>query len=240
MIRIENLTRAFAVGRETIRALDGVSFEVQRGEYLTVTGPSGSGKSTLLMSLGGLLHPTSGRVMFDGVDIYRQSHRALAQFRTKTIGFVFQQFHLVPYLTAWENVALPLMLNGNSRGKHKQIAVDLLGRVDLSSRLNHKPSQLSVGQQQRVAMARTLANNPSVILADEPTGSLDPNLTADLLSLLKDLNDEGKTIILVTHSNEVAMAGDRHISLRDGRIQEVPGYGTTPSLERVRVRSSET
>ncbi len=238
MIRIENLTRAFAVGRETIKALDGVSFEVQKGEYLTVTGPSGSGKSTLLMTLGGLSHPTSGRVMFDGVDIYRQTPPALAQFRTKTIGFVFQQFHLVPYLTAWENVALPLMLNGSGRGKHKDIAVGLLRRVDLSSRLNHKPSQLSVGQQQRVAMARTLANNPSVILADEPTGSLDPSLTADLLSLLADLNHEGKTIILVTHSNEVATAGDRHISLRDGRIQEVPGSGTTSNLERVGVRSS--
>ena len=219
MIQIENLTRSYALGRETVRALDGVTFEVQRGEYLTVTGPSGSGKSTLLMSLGGLLHPTSGRVAFDGVDIYRQSHRALAQFRTKTIGFVFQQFHLVPYLTAWENVALPLMLSGNHQGKHKQIAVGLLERLGLGSRLNHKPSQLSVGQQQRVAMARTLANNPSVILADEPTGSLDPKLTADLLSLLKDLNGEGKTIVLVTHSCEVATAGERHISLCDGRIQ---------------------
>lgn len=240
MIQTENLTRGFALGRELVLALDGVTFEVQRGEYLTVTGPSGSGKSTLLMSLGGLLHPTSGRVLFDGVDIYRQSPRELAHFRTKTIGFVFQQFHLVPYLTAWENVALPLMLNGNNQGKHKQIAVGLLERLDLGSRLDHKPAQLSVGQQQRVAMARTLANDPSVILADEPTGSLDPNLTADLLSLLADLNDEGKTIILVTHSNEVARAGDRHISLRDGRIQDVPGYGTTPSLERVRVRSSES
>jgi putative ABC transport system ATP-binding protein len=220
MIRIENLTRAFAVGRETIRALDGVTFEIQEGEYLTVTGPSGSGKSTLLMSLGGLLHPTSGRVMFDGVDIYRQSHQALAQFRARTIGFVFQQFHLVPYLTAWENVALPLMLNGNNRGKHKQIAVDLLGRVDLSSRLNHRPSQLSVGQQQRVAMARTLANDPSVILADEPTGSLDPNLTADLIALLKDLNSKGKTVVLVTHSQEVAATGDRCLSLREGGIAQ--------------------
>jgi putative ABC transport system ATP-binding protein len=220
MIRIENLTRAFAVGRETIRALDGVSFEVQRGEYLTVTGPSGSGKSTLLMSLGGLLHPTSGRVMFDGVDIYRQSPRALAQFRTKTIGFVFQQFHLVPYLTAWENVALPLMLNGSNQGKHRQIAVGLLERVGLGSRLNHKPSQLSVGQQQRVAMARTLANNPSVILADEPTGSLDPDLTANLMALLKDLNSEGRTVVLVTHSREVAAAGDRCLALQDGRIAQ--------------------
>ncbi len=220
MIRIENLTRAFAVGRETIRALDGVTFEVQRGEYLTVTGPSGSGKSTLLMSLGGLLHPTSGRVMFDGVDIYRQSPPALAQFRTETIGFVFQQFHLIPYLTAWENVALPLMLTGNHQGKHKQIAVGLLERVGLSARLNHKPSQLSVGQQQRVAMARTLANNPSVILADEPTGSLDPTLTTELLSLLEGLNRDGKTIILVTHSHEVAMAGDRCLSLQDGRIAQ--------------------
>jgi len=223
MIHVEHLTREFTLGREVVRALDGATLEIQRGEYVTVTGPSGSGKSTLLMSLGGLLHPTSGRVLFDGVDIYRQSPRLLAQFRMKTIGFVFQQFHLVPYLTAWENVALPLMLNGNDRTQHRQIAVDSLKRLDLGSRLNHKPSQLSVGQQQRVAMARTLANDPSVILADEPTGSLDPNLTADLLSLLKDLNSGGKTIVLVTHSHEVASVGGRRISLCDGKILEAIG-----------------
>ncbi|MBI5867263.1 MAG: ABC transporter ATP-binding protein [candidate division Zixibacteria bacterium] len=218
MIQVENLTRGFAHGREMIRALDGVTFVVEKGEYVTVTGPSGSGKSTLLMSMGGLLHPTSGRVVFDGVDIYRQSPKALALFRTKTIGFVFQQFHLVPYLTAWENVALPLMLNGNNRGKHKPIAVGLLERLGLGSRLDHKPSELSVGQQQRVAMARTLANNPSVILADEPTGSLDPGLANDLVGLLKDLNSEGKTIVLVTHSRELAATGDRCLALLDGKV----------------------
>ena len=218
MIKVENLTRGFAHGREMIRALDEVTFTVEQGEYVTVTGPSGSGKSTLLMSMGGLLHPTSGRVVFDGVDIYRQSPQDLAQFRTKTIGFVFQQFHLVPYLAAWENVALPLMLNGNNRGKHKTIAVGLLERLGLGSRLDHKPSELSVGQQQRVAMARTLANNPSVILADEPTGSLDPNLANDLVGLLKDLNSEGKTIVLVTHSRELAATGDRCLALLDGKV----------------------
>jgi putative ABC transport system ATP-binding protein len=220
MIHVEHLTREFTLGREVVRALDDATLEIQRGEYVTVTGASGSGKSTLLMSLGGLLHPTSGRVLFDGVDIYAQSLAEVARFRTKTIGFVFQQFHLVPYLTAWENVALPLMLNGNNRGPHREIAVRLLERLDLGSRLDHKPSQLSVGQQQRVAMARTLANDPSVILADEPTGSLDPNLTADLLSLLANLNKEGKTIVLVTHSHEVAAVGDRSLILRDGRILE--------------------
>lgn len=218
MIQVENLTRGFAHGREMIRALDGVTFVVEKGEYVTVTGPSGSGKSTLLMSMGGLLHPTSGRVVFDGVDIYRQSPKALALFRTRTIGFVFQQFHLVPYLTAWENVALPLMLHGNDRGKHKQIAIGLLERLDLGSRLDHKPSELSVGQQQRVAMARTLANNPSVILADEPTGSLDPGLANDLVGLLKDLNSEGRTIVLVTHSRELAATGDRCLVLLDGKV----------------------
>ncbi len=171
------------------------------------------------MSLGGLIHPTGGRVVFDSVDIYAQPPQAQARFRRVTVGFVFQQFHLVPYLTARENVALALMLNENHSGQHDEIAVRLLERLGLGTRIDHKPSQLSVGQQQRVAMARTLANDPAVILADEPTGSLDPDLAADLVGLLKDLNDEGKTILLVTHSAEIADVGARQLTLLEGRLE---------------------
>jgi putative ABC transport system ATP-binding protein len=240
MIQVDHLTKEFRLGSQVVRAADDICLQINSGEFVTVTGPSGSGKSTLLMSLGGIVHPTSGRVLFDGVDIYALPPREQARFRAKTIGFVFQQFHLVPYLTAWENAALPLMLQGNHSKEHRAIAVGLLERMDLGSRLDHKPFQLSVGQQQRVAMARTLANDPAVILADEPTGSLDPGLAADLLSLLKDLNRAGKTIVLVTHTREVAAAGNRSVTLCDGRIQDAPEHRTMSSLELVRVRPSES
>jgi len=228
MIQIENLIKEFKLGFQVVRALDRLNFTIAPGEFVSVAGPSGSGKSTLLMSLGGLVQPTSGRVLFDGVDIYGQSPRKHAQFRKDVVGFVFQQFHLIPYLTAWENVTLPLLVSGNHSGEHKEIAVHHLERLGMAERLNHKPFQLSVGQQQRVAMARTLVNNPSVILADEPTGNLDPGLSANLVSLLKDLNREGKTIVLVTHSTEIASAADRHLFLREGKLQEFSHVETQP------------
>ncbi len=221
MIKVVNLVKEFRLNSQAVRALDEFNAEIEDGEFVSVTGPSGSGKSTLLMSLGGLVRPTSGNVLYDGIDIYSQSPDWQAQFRKNTVGFVFQQFHLIPYLTAWENVALPLMLSGNHSNQHKEIAVSHLERMRLDSRLDHKPSQLSVGQQQRVAMARTLVTNPKVILADEPTGNLDPNLAQDLVDLLTDLNEEGKTIVLVTHSREVATAGSRRLQLYDGRTQEL-------------------
>lgn len=213
MIKVVNLVKEFRLNKQAVRALDGFNVEIADGEFVSITGPSGSGKSTLLMSLGGLVRPTSGNVLYDGVDIYNQSPDWQAQFRKNTIGFVFQQFHLVPYLTAWENVALPLLLGGNHAKQHKQIAAGHLERMGLGSRLDHKPFQLSVGQQQRVAMARTLVNDPTVILADEPTGNLDPKLARDLVTLLNGLNGEGKTIVLVTHSREVAAAGSRQLIL---------------------------
>lgn len=216
MISVNNLTKEFRLGSETVLALHDVSFEVERGEFVTVVGPSGCGKSTLLMTLGGLIHPTRGKISIGGVDVYTQTPRELAEFRKKKVGFVFQQFHLVPYLRAWENVALALMLNGHNPQHHKQRAIELLDRFELGARSNHRPPQLSVGQQQRVAMARTLANDPEVILADEPTASLDPTLSRNLMETLKNLNKSGKTIILVTHSEEVASIGHRQLALVDG------------------------
>jgi putative ABC transport system ATP-binding protein len=220
MISVDNLTKEFRLGSEIILALHDVTFQVARGEFVTVAGPSGCGKSTLLMSLGGLIHPSRGNIRIGGVDVYAQSPRELAEFRKKIVGFVFQQFHLVPYLRAWENVALALMLNGHDPQHHKMRALELLDRFELGSRANHRPPQLSVGQQQRVAMARTLANDPEIILADEPTASLDPTLSRNLMDTLKRLNESGKTIILVTHSNEVAAAGNRRLTLADGRLME--------------------
>ncbi len=220
MIAVNHLTKEFRLGSETISALRDVSFQAEPGEFITVAGQSGSGKSTLLMSLGGLIHPTAGSVNVSGIDIYAQPPSVLADFRRKTIGFVFQQFHLIPYLTAWENVALALMLNGTQRKQHKERAVDLLKKFGLGPRINHKPSQLSVGQQQRVAMARTLANDPDVILADEPTASLDPVLSQNLMDTLTELNREGKTVVLVTHSPELAAVGTHRLGLRDGRLEE--------------------
>ncbi len=222
MIHVDQLTKEFTLGSQVVRALDGLDLAIADGEFVSIAGPSGSGKSTLLMSLGGLVRPTSGRLLFDGTDIYAQTPQWRARYRKDTIGFIFQQFHLIPYLSAWENVALPLMLDGNRAKEHEQIAARPLERLGLGSRLNHKPSQLSVGQQQRVAMARTLVNDPAVILADEPTGSLDPRLAADLVRLLKDLNEQGKTIVLVTHSEEIAAASTRHLFLREGKICKPP------------------
>jgi putative ABC transport system ATP-binding protein len=221
MISVDHLTKEFRMGSEVVRALDSISFQAKKGEFVTVAGPSGSGKSTLLMSLGGLIHPTHGKVHIGNVDIYAQTAGAIAEFRRRTIGFVFQQFHLVPYLRAWENVALPLMLNGHQAGQHKKKAIEILERFDLGKRVDHKPSQLSVGQQQRVAMARTLVNDPDVLLADEPTASLDPALSRNLLDTLAELNRDGKTVVLVTHSPELAAVGTRRLALQDGVIEQV-------------------
>lgn len=220
MIAVSHLTKEFRLGSETVRALSDVSFQADRGEFVAVIGPSGSGKSTLLMSLGGLIHPTDGKVRIGGLDIYAQPHGAQAAFRRKTIGFVFQQFHLIPYLTAWENVALALMLNGTQQTHHRDKAVGLLEGFGLESRVNHKPYQLSVGQQQRVAMARTLANDPDVILADEPTANLDPSLAQNLMGTLKTLNQQGKTIVMVTHSKDLADVATHKLELHEGRIRE--------------------
>lgn len=226
MIRLENVTRIYRMGTEEVRALDGVTLEVQAGEILVVMGPSGSGKSTLLHIMGCLDRPTSGQVYIDGRNVSKLNDRQLARVRNAMLGFVFQQFNLLPRLTALENVELPMIYAGVPRKKRIDRARELLERFELSDRLKHRPSQLSGGQQQRVAIARALANNPKVILADEPTGNLDTVSGEVVIENLVRLNrKEGITVIVVTHDPEIARIGDRVIHVRDGRIirEEVRG-----------------
>ncbi|HCZ06568.1 MAG TPA: macrolide ABC transporter ATP-binding protein [Thermotogae bacterium] len=214
------------MGTEEVRALDGVTLEVQPGEILVVMGPSGSGKSTLLHIMGCLDRPTSGQVYIDGRNVSKLNDRQLARVRNAMLGFVFQQFNLLPRLTALENVELPMIYAGVPRKKRIDRARDLLERFELSDRLKHRPSQLSGGQQQRVAIARALANNPKVILADEPTGNLDTASGEVVIENLVRLNrEEGITVVVVTHDPEIAGIGDRVIHMRDGRIirEEVRG-----------------
>lgn len=204
---------------ESIKALDGVSLTIEQGDFLAVVGPSGSGKSTFLQSLGGMLSPTKGEVRMDGTSLYELSADHRASLRKKDVGFVFQTFNLLPYLTAKQNVQIPMMLNGETKEKQSQIAAELLEKVGLSDRQNHKPSELSSGQQQRVALARMLANNPRLIFADEPTGSLDPETGKQVIDFLKKLNEEGRTIVMVTHDPGAAAEASRCIRLVDGQIE---------------------
>ena len=221
MFVIENLSKIYTSLHGTVHALDNVSFTIKRGSFVTITGGSGSGKTTLLLALGGLNHPSRGSIMYDGKNIYSLPEPALAEYRNRRVGFVLQTFNLVPYLTALENVILPMLFNPERNGNAQQWAEGLLQKLSLEQRKEHLPRELSVGQQQRVAIARALANNPDVILADEPTGNLDPNLSLEILKILKDLNDsEGKTIIMVTHSPEAAKFGTRSLRLKDGRIED--------------------
>ena len=202
--------------QETAGILD-VHIQVQRGEFVALVGPSGSGKTTLLLSLGGLIQPSSGTVHIDGVSVYDLSPPKRVELRRSLLGFLFQTFNLVPYLTALENVMIPLMIAGKDRGEQRTVAESILERLGLESRLDHKPSELSVGQQQRVALARTLANSPSIILADEPTGNLDPDTAQNVLEMLESLNEDGMTIIMVTHDPRMAARAGRVVRLVDGR-----------------------
>jgi putative ABC transport system ATP-binding protein len=203
---------------QDVTALRGVSVHISRGDYVSVVGPSGSGKSTLLLMLGGMLSPTVGRVFFDGQSLYELTPDERAAIRRKSVGFVFQTFNLVPYLSAIENVQIPLFLAGVDEGCQRRRAADLLERVGLADRLDHKPSELSVGQQQRVALARVLANDPAVILADEPTGNLDPDTTQHIIAFFGRLNQEGRTIVMVTHDPRAAETAKRTLRLVNGTI----------------------
>lgn len=205
---------------QTVKALDGISLAIESGDFLAVVGPSGSGKSTFLQSLGGMLSPAKGRVKMDGASLYDLSADHRAALRKKHVGFVFQTFNLLPYLTAQQNVQVPLLLNGETLGKQTKKAVELLDKVGLGDRLDHKPSELSSGQQQRVALARMLANNPRIIFSDEPTGALDPETGDQVIGFLKELNLEGRTIIMVTHNPRAADQASRCIRLVDGRIAD--------------------
>jgi putative ABC transport system ATP-binding protein len=218
MLKMESVTKDYILRGKTVKALDGVSLEIARGDFVSVVGQSGSGKSTLLLILGGMLSPAVGRVIVDGKSLYELRPEERATVRKKTIGFVFQTFNLVPYLTAIENVQVSLFLAGVDDCGQKERATALLERMGLADRLDHKPAELSVGQQQRVALARMLANDPQVILADEPTGNLDPETAQSVLSFLEDVNKEGRTVVMVTHDPKAAAKARWMLRLCDGRI----------------------
>lgn len=219
IIRIEKLRREFIVGNEKVKALRGVSFTIHEGEFVTIMGTSGSGKSTLLNLLGCLDTPTSGEYLLDGISVQSMSKNQRAVMRNRKIGFVFQNYNLLPKTTAIENVELPLLYNpAVSARERRERAVAALKAVELGSRLNHKSNQMSGGQQQRVAIARALVNNPVIILADEATGNLDTRTSFSILMLFQELHAQGKTIIFVTHNPELAEYSSRNIVLRDGKI----------------------
>jgi len=220
MFRIDSLTKTYRGRHGTVRALDDVSLTIDRGSFVTITGSSGSGKTTLLLTLGGLIRPTSGCVAFEDTSLFGLSESRLAEYRNKRIGFVLQTFNLVPYLTALENVLVPLLFDSRKNGNASSCGTVLLERLGLGDRKEHLPRELSVGQQQRVAIARALVNSPDVILADEPTGNLDPALSREILTILKELNEaEDRTVIMVTHNPEAAKLGGKRLHLQDGRIR---------------------
>ena len=219
VIDIENITKDYVMGQEIVRALRGVSLQIRRNEYLAVMGPSGSGKSTLMNMLGCLDTPTSGRYEFNGRNVAEMDDDELAAIRNREIGFVFQTFNLLPRATSLRNVELPLIYAGMDRESRGERATQALTDVGLGDRIHHKPNELSGGQRQRVAIARALVNNPSIILADEPTGNLDSKTGEEIMALLEDLYGRGNTIILVTHERDIAAHARRTIHLRDGVVE---------------------
>ncbi len=219
-MRLESVSKTYRHNRRTVTALDNASVQIAAGEFVAVVGPSGSGKSTLLLVLGGMLSPTAGKVYLNGHALYDLSPNQRAELRRRQVGFVFQTFNLVPYLTARENVQVPLYLADMKPAAQRERAAALLERVGLGDRLDHKPSELSIGQQQRVALARVLANDPGIILADEPTGNLDPETGQHILDLLEDMNREGRTIVMVTHDPRAAARAKRTLRLQNGRISQ--------------------
>jgi putative ABC transport system ATP-binding protein len=218
VLKLSSVTKSYNHNSRRVLALNDVSLEIAKGEFVSVVGPSGSGKSTLLLLLGGMLAPASGQVSVDGQSLYELGSDARAALRKKKIGFVFQTFNLVPYLSAIENVQIPLFLAGRNKHDQQERAAALLGRLGLADRLDHKPSELSVGQQQRVALARMMANDPAVILADEPTGNLDPETGVQVVGFLDELHREGRTVVMVTHDPRAAQRSKRRLRLVDGRI----------------------
>lgn len=223
ILELHDVTKAYRTGAVAVQALRGVSLSIEEGEYVAIMGPSGSGKSTLMHILGCLDVPTSGRYAIAGQDVSTMGERELAEVRNRRIGFVFQQFNLLPTLTAVRNVELPLTYAGVSRVERRERATSMLGYVGLADRVNHRPGELSGGQQQRVAVARALVTDPSLVLADEPTGNLDSGSTADVLDLFGELHAGGRTIVLITHEVEVARQASRVVHLLDGRIVEDAG-----------------
>lgn len=218
MISVKNLKKTYLLGGEEVHALDDVLLSIKEHEFVAIIGQSGSGKSTFMNMLGCLDRPDSGEITLDGTDILKCKEKELSVIRNKKIGFIFQQFHLLPKLSALENVELPLIYQGMPTKKRREKAVKALKAVGLEKRMNHKPNQLSGGQQQRVAIARALVGEPSLILADEPTGNLDSRSGKEIMMLLHNLYEEGNTIVLITHDNNVAMEAPRQVQISDGKI----------------------
>lgn len=219
IIKVSNITKKYVIGTEEINALNGVSLEVQKNEYVALMGPSGSGKSTLMNMLGCLDSPTSGEYILNGIPVARMTDNELAEVRNKEIGFVFQTFNLLPRSSTLENVALPLVYSGAKKDERDTRAKEVLEQVGLGNRMNHKPNELSGGQRQRVAIARALVNKPAIILADEPTGNLDSKTSIEIMGLLDDIHKRGNTIILVTHEEDIAKYAHRIVRLKDGVIE---------------------
>ena len=218
VIEFQEVWKTYLTGAEPVHALRGVSVGIHQGEYISIVGPSGSGKSTFMHILGCLDTPTSGRYRLAGTDVSKMDEEQLAEVRNRRIGFVFQQFHLLHSLTAWRNVELPLVYAGVGRHARRARAMAALEQVGLANRADHRPNQLSGGQQQRVAVARAIVTEPDVILADEPTGNLDSVATKDVLAMLDEMHASGRTIVLITHENDVAARAERIMRFRDGRF----------------------
>ena len=238
LVEVRDMCKIYNPGENEVRALDHVNLKISRGEFVAIIGHSGSGKSTLMNMLGCLDVPTSGSYYLNGKDVSHLTDDELSDIRNLEIGFIFQGFNLIPNLTARENVELPLIYRGVGRKEREALALDALETVGLSHRIDHKPNEMSGGQQQRVAIARAIAARPPVILADEPTGNLDSHSTQDIMSVLKDLHKSGRTVILITHDNDIAAQVKRVIRIKDGRIEaNYMNKGETEGYEKVLEKS---
>ena len=231
VISISGLEKVYNLGRQQVKALDGVSLSICRNEYVAIMGPSGSGKSTLMNILGCLDTPSGGKYILNGIDVSKMGDGALAQTRNREIGFVFQSFNLLPRYSALENVGLPLVYSGVSSKERERRAIEALEAVGLADRMEHKPAEMSGGQRQRVAVARALINNPSIILADEPTGNLDTKTSIEIMRLFEEIYRKGNTVIVVTHEEDIALHARRIIKLRDGKI-ESDTANPNPAMEK--------
>ena len=220
LIRVKDLCKIYNPGENEVRALDHINLEINKGEFVAIIGQSGSGKSTFMNMLGCLEVPTSGEYFLNGTDVSTMEDNELSEVRNREIGFIFQGFNLIPNLTALENVELPLIYRGVPKAKRMELSRVALEKVGLAHRMDHKPSQMSGGQQQRVAIARAIAQAPPIILADEPTGNLDTGSTREIMSILKELHEEGRTVILITHDTQIASQAKRVIKIMDGKVIE--------------------
>ncbi|SNX53965.1 ABC transporter ATP-binding protein [Thermoanaerobacterium sp. RBIITD] len=221
MIEVNKVFKFYQMGKEQVAALNGIDLKIRDGEFVAVVGPSGSGKSTLMHLIGGLDKPSGGSIVVDGHDISKLKDKELSKYRNQNIGFVFQSFNLEPSITSLENVMMPLMFAGIGEKKRKEMALHALTLVGLEKRAKHRPTELSGGERQRVSIARAIVNNPSILLADEPTGNLDSKTGLSIINLLKDLKEKGYTIIMVTHNTDDAKKADRIIKIKDGQIEGV-------------------